>query len=228
MVTWGFKSSRTLYSSLGCLLQYLLRNTLKGPNASEHYAPGAEGYVMLKEAVLGGPSNAITRYHEAGNSYIRPHEVPNPKMCLRALGYDANALYPSTMLGDMPSGKETMTHYMDPVEAVPDFLQALEEETWFGFVECDASVPPELREKFAELSPFFYNKPLTPEMVPEHMKEYQRTRGTTVQREHHVNRFLRCQEAPSVRSDVALVTAAWSTTHCRASNDRLRAQEDFA
>ena len=70
-------------------------------------------------------------------------------MCRKVLGFDANASYLSTMLGDMPCGKETVTHFRYPVGAVPGFLQALEAGTWFGSAECDIKVPPELQEKFA-------------------------------------------------------------------------------
>ena len=93
---------------------------------------------MLKGAVVGGPSIVFTRHHEAGKTYIRPHEVPNPIMYRNVLGFNANAVYLNTMLGDMPCGKETVTHYIDPVEAVPGFLRALEHVVWV----CGVELPP--------------------------------------------------------------------------------------
>ena len=57
---------------------------------------------MLKEVVMGGPNLVFTRYHEAGVTKIRSHQVAEPKVCKKIVGYDANALYLSMMLEDMP------------------------------------------------------------------------------------------------------------------------------
>ena len=159
----GIDIFKDAVSILGVFLQYLLQNTSKGPNAPELYAPGLEVYEMLRGAVMGGPSIAFTCHHEADKTYIRPHEVSNPKMRCKVLGFEKKTLYMylSTMFCDMPCSKETVTHYRDPVR------------TWFGFVECDVTVTPELREKFTELPLFFYNKIMCSGMVPKHMKEYQ-------------------------------------------------------
>ena len=75
----------------GGSLHYLLRG-------ADLYSPGNEAYEMLKEAVVGGPSLVFTRCHEVGVSKIRSHQIPEPKICKRILGYDANALYLYTML----------------------------------------------------------------------------------------------------------------------------------
>jgi hypothetical protein len=73
----------------------------------------------LKEAVTGGPSIVFTRYHEAGVTRIRSHQNVKSKLCKRILGYDANALYPSTMMQDMPVGKETVIDIQEPEVAAP-------------------------------------------------------------------------------------------------------------
>ena len=44
-------------------------------------------------------------YHKVGITKIRPHRLANPKTCKHILSYDANALYLSTMLHDMPCGR---------------------------------------------------------------------------------------------------------------------------
>ena len=74
---------------------------------AELYSPSKKAYVLLKEAVVGGPSLVFTRYHEVGVTKIRSHQYEDARPCKRIIGYDANALYPSTMLREMPSGKES-------------------------------------------------------------------------------------------------------------------------
>ena len=77
---------------------------------------------MLKAAVVGGPSLVFTRKHVAGQTRIRPHKFDLARITKRILGYDANSLYPSTMLKDMPCGKETVGHHEEP-EAAARVLQ---------------------------------------------------------------------------------------------------------
>ena len=91
---------------------------------------------MLKEAVVGGPSLVFTRYHEVGVTKIRSHRIAKPLVCKNILGYDANALYLSTMLRDMPCGKGKVVHYNNEA-AAPILTQRLKEEKWFGFAEVD-------------------------------------------------------------------------------------------
>jgi len=105
----------------GVSLKYLLRCTLGKRNAPELYAPEREAYDMLKDAVVGGLSLVFTRKHEAGKTKIRWHKYEDARLCQRVLAYDANALYPSTMLQEMPCGKEKIVVYSYPSEAVADF-----------------------------------------------------------------------------------------------------------
>jgi len=91
----------------GVSLHYLLRGSIE--RGAELYSPCKEAYGMLKEAVVGGQSLVFTWYHEAGVTRIRPHRFKQPRVCKRIIGYDANALYLSTMLRDMPCGKEQVT-----------------------------------------------------------------------------------------------------------------------
>ena len=66
---------------------------------------------MLKGAMVGGLSIVFNRFHEAGGTQIRPHRLKKTKKCRRIIGYDANALYLSTMLRDMPGGKGKVVNY---------------------------------------------------------------------------------------------------------------------
>ena len=128
----------------GVSLKYLLRGTLGECNAPELYSPEREAYDMLKDAVVGGPRLVFTRKREAGKTKIRSHKYEDACLCQRVLGYDANALYPSTMLQEMPCGKEKIVVYPYPSEAVADFEYRLWIKKWFGFAEVDISVPNEL------------------------------------------------------------------------------------
>ena len=78
------------------------------------------------------------------------------------------------MLRDMPCGKGRVVHYNN--EAVsPILTQRLKEGKWFGFAEVDIEIPERLRLKFEEMCPFFYNKEVPVEAVPQHMLDYLET-----------------------------------------------------
>ena len=109
----------------GVSLKYLLRGRLGKRNALELYAPEREAYDMLKGAVVGGPSLVFTRKHEAGKTKIRSHKYEDARLCQRVLGYNANALYPSTTLQEMPCGKEKIVVYPYPSEAVAELENRL-------------------------------------------------------------------------------------------------------
>ena len=86
----------------GVSMKYILRGTLRGRNAPKLYAPGPEAFEMLKGAVVGGPSLVFTRKHMAGQTRIHSHKYESARVTKHILGFNANSLYPSTMLHDMP------------------------------------------------------------------------------------------------------------------------------
>ena len=172
----------------GVSLHYLLKGAIE--RKAELYAPSKEAYDMLKGAVVGGPSLVFTRYHEVGKTRIRSHQYTIPrdgeviteshaKLCQNILGYDANALYLSTMLREMPCGKERVVHYTEEyqIEGAEVFTQRLKEKSWFGYAEVDIEIPNHLHQKFEEMCPFFHNKMVPTKAVPKHMKEYLRATG---------------------------------------------------
>ena len=161
----------------GLSLHYLLRGAVE--RGAELYSPGKEAYEMLKGAVLGGPSLVFTRYHEVGVTKIRSHRIAEPRLCKNILGYDANALYLSTMLREMPCGKERVVHYNDEyqAEAAPVLTHRLKKGKWFGFAEVDIEIPEPLRRKFEEMCPFFYNKKVPVEAVPQQKLDYLKRTG---------------------------------------------------
>ena len=161
----------------GVSLHYLLKGAIE--RKAELYAPRQEAYHMLKGAVVGGPSLVFTRYHEVGKTGIRSHQHEDAKMCQNILGYDANALYLSTMLREMPCGKERVVHYTDEyqIEGAEVFTQRLKEKSWFGYAEVDIEIPNRLHQKFEEMCPFFHNKEVPAKAVPKHMKEYLKATG---------------------------------------------------
>jgi len=129
----------------GVSLHYLLRGAVQ--RGADLYNPGEEANKMLKEAVVGGPSLVFTRYHEVGITKIRSHQIAEPRLCKRILGYDANGFYLSTMLKEMHCGKEKVVNYNDnyQVEAAPILTQRLKEGKWFGFAKVDIKIPEPLR-----------------------------------------------------------------------------------
>ena len=153
----------------GVSLHYLLRGCVE--RGADLYSPCEEAYEMLKAAVVGGPSLVFTREHEVGVTKIRSHRIAEPRFCKNIVGYDANALYLSTMLRDMPCGKGRSVHY-NKEAAAPILSQRLKEEKWFGFAEVDIEIPKHLYPKFEEMCPFFYNKEVPVEAVPQHMLDY--------------------------------------------------------
>ena len=100
----GIDICKDAVSLAGVSLQYVLR--CLDYNDKRFYAPPEEAYKHLKGAVSGGTSIVFTRYHEVGATRIRSHRYAAAKPCKRILGYDANALYLSTMLNGMPCGEE--------------------------------------------------------------------------------------------------------------------------
>ena len=170
----GIDIMKDAVSIPGVSLHYLLRGAIE--RNAELYSPSKEAYEMLKEAVVGGPSLVFTRYHEVGKTRIRSHQVADSKLCQNILGYDANALYLSTMLRDMPCGKERVVHYTDEyqIDGAPVLTHRLKERSWFGYAEIDIEIPNHLHQKFEEMCPFFHNKPVPAKAVPEHMLKYLR------------------------------------------------------
>ena len=165
----GIDILKDAVSISGVSLHYLLRGCVE--RGADLYSPYKEAYEMLKAAVVGGPSLVFTREHEVGVTKIRSHRIAEPRLCRNIVGYDANALYLSTMLRDMPCGKGRVVHYNN--EATASILtQRLKEEKWFGFAEVDIEIPKHLYPKFEEMCPFFINKEVPVEAVPQHMLDY--------------------------------------------------------
>ena len=160
--------------------KYILRKTLQprwGYKPPELYSPNKEAYAMLKAAVVGGPSLVFTRKHVAGETRIRSHQYEAAKVCRRILGYDANSLYPSTMMKEMPCGPGFVKSYDNPEAYARVFPQFLWTEEWFGFAEVDIEVPEELWPEFEEFPPLFINRGVPDSAVPQHMHDYLQQSG---------------------------------------------------
>ena len=154
----------------GVSLHYLLRGTID--RGAELWKPCKEAYEMLKGAIVGGPSIVFKRFHEAGVTQIRPHRFKKTKKCRRIIGYDANALYLSTMLRDMPGGKGEVKKYTGQ-----EGLERVKDNKWFGFAEVDIEIPQKLWMKFEEMPPFFFTRQIPEQAVPQHMKDYMEHTG---------------------------------------------------
>ena len=164
----------------GVSQQYILRKTLqprRGYKPPELYAPNKEAYAMLKAAVVGGPSLVFTRKHVAGETHIRSHQYEDARVARRILGYDANSLYPSTMMKEMPCGPGVVTTYNHPEAAARVFPQLIYSGEWFGFAEVDIEVPRELWSEFEEFPPLFVNRSIPNNLVSKHMHSYLKSSG---------------------------------------------------
>ena len=160
--------------------KYILRKTLQprwGYKPPELYSPNKEAYAMLKAAVVGGPSLVFTRKHVAGETRIRSHQYEDARLCRRILGYDANSLYPSTMMKEMPCGPGFVKSYDNPEAYARVFPQFLWTQEWFGFAEVDIEVPEELWPEFEEFPPLFINRGVPDSAVPQHMHDYLQQSG---------------------------------------------------
>ena len=114
----------------------------------------------------------------AGETRIRSHQYgDDSRLTRRILGYDANSLYPSTMMKEMPCGEGVVTTYANPEAAARVLPQALRSEEWFGFAEVDIEVPEELWPEFEEFPPLFINRSVPDNAVPQHMHDYLRHSG---------------------------------------------------
>ena len=105
----------------GVSLHYLLRGSVE--RGAELYSPCKEVYGMLEEAVSSGQSLLFTHYHEAGVTKLRPHRFKEPRICKRIIGYDANALYRSTMLRECLAVKNRLCITKIPKDSSQKYSQ---------------------------------------------------------------------------------------------------------
>ena len=138
-----------------------------------------EAYELLQTGMVGGPAIVFCRYHERNVSGVRSHMNEKPKTCKTILGYDANMLYPSTLMQDFPCGKEKL--FKVPTPEAKHNLEVLtrgvQDGSLFGFAQVDIEVPKDLFEKFSEMSPLFVVQEIPNDHIPEHMHEYLRKTG---------------------------------------------------
>lgn len=116
----------------GVALHSLLRGMIE--QGAELYSPCKEPYEMLKAVVVSGKSLVFTQNHEAGETKIRSHQIAEPRACKRIAGYDAEALCLSTMLREMPCGREKTMPYRNPADGAPITTEHLKVGTCFGFL----------------------------------------------------------------------------------------------
>ena len=72
----------------------------------------------------------------------------------------------------MPTGVGEVVPYLNPAARAKSIAKELKQKEWFGFGEVDIEVPQVLWGTFAEMPPFFYNKEVPVEAVPQHMQNY--------------------------------------------------------
>ena len=135
--------------------------------------PKNKPYELLKTGMIGGPSIVFCRYAEVGKTKIRSHQWEDAKNCESIVGFDANSLYLYCSGQEMPCGKEQYFEVEDPT-VVEDLCNAVLNGNLFGYLQVDIQVPEQLRDKFREFSPLFVVDSIPGDLVPAHMKEYQK------------------------------------------------------
>ena len=173
-------------------------------------------------AMVGGSSIVFKRRHEAIVTQIRPHRFKKKKKtCKCTFGYDANALYPSTMMREMPCGKEKVVPYKYPRDEATKFISRLKARTWFGFGEVDIEIPKKLWMKLEEMLPFFFTKQIPDEAVPQHMKPYMERTGRKRGAGKKAGWGAVCSRAVALCPAAAVVRGAWRGNHGGVSHHRL-------
>ena len=204
----------------GVSQQFVLRGTLKprrGYKPPDLYAPNKEAYGMLKAAVVGGPSLVFTRKHVASETKIRPHQYgEGAQLARRILGYDANSLYPSTMMKEMPCGPGVVTTYNHPELFAGLLPQLLYNREWFGFAEVDIEVPRELWTQRSRQRGAAAHARLPEEQRPQAFPRAAEAVGG------HVG-----EEGLAIRSTAAMVPHERSQAYRGAPHHRLRAARDL-
>lgn len=89
---------------------------------------------------------------------ISSQKYEDAKLRRKGLGYDDNALYLSTMLGEMPCGRGEVQKWPQTKKGLKGFLEAFRRDRWFGFLEKDVEVPRELWPMFEEMPRIFCNR----------------------------------------------------------------------
>ena len=135
--------------------------------------PKNKPYELLKTGMIGGPSIVFCRYAQVGKTKIRSHQWDDAKNCKSIVGFDANSLYLYCSGQEMPCGKEQYFEVEDPT-AVEDLCNAVLNGNLFGYLQVDIQVPEQLKDKFREFSPLFVVDSIPGDLVPAHMKEYQK------------------------------------------------------
>lgn len=107
----------------------------------ELYVLGPEANKMLKDAPFGGPKIVFSRMQRAGVMQLLSQKCEYATLRRKGLGYDANALYVSTMLGDMPCCRGEVQKWPQTEKGLKSFLEAFRRDRWFGFLEKDIKVP---------------------------------------------------------------------------------------
>ena len=86
----------------GLTLKYLFENLPEDTYFTLY--DEAELHKLVKEAIVGGPSLIFSRYHEKGKTKIKERDYGDEaKVCNGCIGWDANALYLSCLMKEMPT-----------------------------------------------------------------------------------------------------------------------------
>ena len=89
----------------GLTMKYLFQNLPKDVYFTLYDEKNRDLHHLVKDQLCGGPSLIFHRYHEKDKTKLREADYgEEAETCQGVIGFDANALYLSAMMQDMPTG----------------------------------------------------------------------------------------------------------------------------
>ena len=88
----------------GLTLRHMFSNISNGDYFTIINRTDADLHWLFKEYIMGGPAIIFHRYHEKYVTFLRQHtNNQDSLLCKKILGYDANALYLSVIMQELPA-----------------------------------------------------------------------------------------------------------------------------
>ena len=125
-----------------------------------------KAYLWLKSANTGGLSDVFCRYACKNETYIKSS---NNKVKI-IIGYDANSLYTSGLLDDLPCGKEQYVEISDDI--VDIWIEKIVNDEIFGFVKIDAEAKSKFKYLWDQFPPFIVKEDIDVSFMGDKMKMY--------------------------------------------------------
>ena len=120
-------------------------------------------------------------------SYVELNKDTKEKeQYIKSLGYNLVTIYECQWLNTLQTDASiasfvSQLQHRSMAKNVPmteqQIITAMMNDTFFGLIECDISVPDHLKDYFSEMSPIFKNIDIKLENISEHMQEFAKSSG---------------------------------------------------